>query len=1042
MFSHLSSHSYFSLLEGLPSPSELVQAAVRLEMPALAITDHHLLTGAIDFYDACRESGVKPLLGLTLDVALPTGLPALNLGGRPGQLILLAEDSQGWENLCRLSSYFNTEPEIHHGLLFDHLSQNHKGLICITDGLRSWPAGYLLKGKVEAAEATLRLLAELFSDRLYAGVQLQSSRDTAWVRPLIDLCRWTGIKAVPYHSIYYIKPEDANLQRVTTSIRLNLSLEELPEGASAPPDAYFISPADVAARFSTHLPQVRFSKLSDSIQEIVDRCHLELPLGAPHFPAYDLPQDSNVDQALRGKAVAGARKLYGDTNDELPPDIQARLNFELGIIAQCGYASLFLVMEEIVQFARSKGIPISSRGSAGSSLVAHCLGITSPDPIRLNLYFERFLNPARRTPPDIDTDICSRRRDEVIQFVYDRFGKDRVAMVCTINRFRARSALREVAKAYDLPPGQIKILVDNLPYRWWNPADHQGSARSPYEDLAERYNTPIHRSLFRDANALLGVPNHLSIHPGGIVISPGPIYSFAPTQLAPKGVVITQFDLGAIERLGLVKIDLLGIRGLTVLGDVAEKLLNMAGSSEQGSLPQGMISDVTHLDRPSGLDVLAAVPDEDQTTSNAICEGRTIGCFQIESPGMRATLKQIKARSLDDLMIALALYRPGPLTGGLKDAFVRRHRGLEKTSHLHSSLAPLLDDTYGVILYQEQVLRIAHDLGGLSLADSDLLRRAMSHFNPGKQMETLKRKFISGAMDHSQAPRDVAEQVWELMAAFAGYGFPKAHAASYAQVAWRSVWCKVHFPAIFLGSVMANWGGYYSQRIYLTEARRQSLPVKPPHINYSGHEFSVIHLDQGTVLFMGLDQVRELTSRTLGRILKERPFCSLEDFMTRADPRPVEVRNLIRVGAFEGMGVIPSLLKRLGNEKWIEGQLSLFSYGLDEEQMEEDWSLKEKVFAQEEILGAAVSAHPLDLVADEVAKAHALNTVEVAARTGERVRIAGMRQTWRRFAAAHSGYIYFMSLEDLEGMVDTIISGDVYRRNKAAFSEPGPYIIE
>ena len=366
------------------------------------------------------------------------------------------------------------------------------------------------------------------------------------------------------------------------------------------------------------------------------------------------------------------------------------------------------------------GIPIASRGSASSSLVAHCLGVTTPDPIALNLYFERFLNPARPTPPDIDTDLCSRRRDEVIRFVYRRFGAERVAMVCTINRFRRRSALREVAKAYGLPPGEIGSMAESLPYRWYGPPGRRSADDHPYAELAARYNTPRHQRIFQDAEALIGLPRHLSIHPGGIVIAPGPITDLAPTQMATKGVVITQFDLDSIERLGLVKLDLLGIRGLTVMGDVAE-VIHPSEDEASG--------------RSSALEVLEGIPDEDPATSEMVELGRTIGCFQIESPGMRATLKEIHARDTNDILVALALYRPGPLTGGLKDAFVARYRGLEPAVYLHPALEPLLRDTFGVILYQEQVLRIAHELAGLSLAEADLLRRAMSHFDPGKQMQ-------------------------------------------------------------------------------------------------------------------------------------------------------------------------------------------------------------------------------------------------------------------------------------------------------------------
>jgi DNA polymerase-3 subunit alpha len=394
---------------------------------------------------------------------------------------------------------------------------------------------------------------------------------------------------------------------------------------------------------------------------------------------------------------------------------------------------------------------------------------------------------------------------------------------------------------------------------------------------------------------------------------------------------------------------------------------------------------------------------------------------------------------MDDLMVALALYRPGPLTGGLKGAFVRRHRGEEQADYLHPKLEPLLRDTYGVILYQEQVLQIAHELAGLSLVDSDLLRRAMSHFDPGKQMVTLKAKFIAGAVRKSGVPEDVAERVWELMAAFAGYGFPKAHAASYAQVAWRSAWCKAHYPALFMAAVLANWGGYYSQRVYLMEARRMGLKIRPPNINHAEREFSLRYIDGEAVLFMGFDQVRDLTKRTQKRILHEQPFHSLPDFIARVDPRPVEAENLTKVGALEGLGTIPWLLRQLEGGGWRGGQLSLFALeGGDED----DWPLDERVAAQETILGVGVDAHPLELVSEEIDSAGALNTVEAASKADQRIRVAGMRQIWRRFTNYRGERVYYMSLEDLEGMIDVVISASVYRRSQEQFSGRGPYIVE
>ncbi len=997
-------------------------------MEALALTDSHGLTGAIEFYDACRAVGVRPIIGLELVVTPPPTW----LEERPGSLILLAQNVAGWASLCRLSSTVQTRPERDPrlGLSFDALACEAADLVCLTGGGRSLAYRLAAAQSGTAALRWLGTLQDVFADRLYVEVApgwSLDSRDNAQInRDLAGLARQARLSLVATNDVHMLRPAQAGLQRTLAAMRLNQPLAQLLAEAAAPPGAHFLTQRELLLRWAD------FPEAVGRTAEVADRCQLQLPLGIPHYPDLPLPAGQTAATALRERAEAGARRLYGS----LTPEITDRLTHELTVIGARGYAPLFLIMAEILAYARQTGVPTASRGSASSSLVAHCLNITTPDPIRLNLYFERFLNPARASPPDIDTDLCSRRRDGVIRHVYEQYGAERVAMVCTIMRFRERSALREVAKAHGLAPAEVKQLADALPDRFWGPPGEAEAALStepdgdpllngPFGVLAREYNTDLHRRIFTQAAALLGVPRHLSVHPGGVVIAPGPMTDLAPRQLASKGLVVTQLDLSSIARLGLIKIDLLGIRGLTVLGDLAPVIARSQGSRD---------------DRPaSALAPLDAIPDGDPATRELVQSGRTIGCFQIESPGMRATLKEIGAQSVDDLMLALALYRPGPLTGGLKDAFVRRHLGKEKVSHLHAALQPLLEDTYGVILYQEQVLRIAHELAGLSLADADLLRRAMSHFDPGQQMQTLKERFMVGAAARHQVPADVAGHIWELMAAFSGYGFPKAHAASYAVVAWRAAWCKAHFPPQFMAAVLANWGGYYSQSVYLTEARRLGLTLRPPHVNYARREFNVANVNGQPCLFMGLGQVRELTRHTQQAILRGRPFHSLPEFLARVDPRPQEVENLVRAGALSGLGTIPALLAELKATARQPGQLSLFAA---EAHSGDDWSLAERVTAQQEILGASVDAHPLELVAAAINRAGALTTVAAAAHLGKMVRVAGMRQSWRRTRTTRGDYIYFMAFEDLDGMLDVVIMGDVYRKHRTAFGTGGPLVLE
>jgi len=1015
MYIQLHTHSYYSFLAGLDSPAALARQAADAGMPAIALTDHGWMTGAIEFYDACFDEGVKPIIGLEI--------PFTHLSQTKGpeeiqsSMILLAMDSEGWKNISRLSSSLQTDPEIsHHGAIsMDLIAKGSGGVICI-------PVGLYKPGQTTDSPSNQDLMTQLvaqfrdiYPERLYIPLQRSTPGDKRTSAVLNTIAVRMGLPVVAIHPVYYISPGGEELQRVVTAIRLNTPINRVNAKDCAPADAHFITDNQANTMFYDQPEAIK------ATMEIAERCQLDLALGKPRYPVLPLPPGTTPDDVLIAKAVSGARKLYG----QISSTIEARLNHELEVIAEKGFAPLFLIMEDILNFTRQADIPTASRGSAASSLVAHCLGITTPDPLRLNLYFERFLNPARSSPPDIDTDICSQRRDEVIQHVYETYGHEKVAMVATVNRFRERSALRETAKAYGLPQDRIRQLVDALPRRSWGPPQRTHSrSESPYSALEQRFSSPHYAKIFTIAAALLDKPHHLSIHPGGAVIAPQCLTEITPTHLASKGIVITQMDLASIERLGLVKIDLLGIRGLSVLGDVA--------LSMQGKQPQEYKSRLAALD---------AIPRDDPSTSELLRNGKTIGCFQIESPGMRATLREIKASNVDDITITLALYRPGPLRGGLKDAFVRRHLGIEEVEHLHPAFAELLADTYGVILYQEQVLRIAHELAGLSLSEADLLRRAMSHFDPGKQMQTLKEKFIAGAQSHRQIPLETSERVWEMMAAFAGYGFPKAHAASYAQISWRSAWCKAHFPAEFLAAILANWGGYYSQRVYLMEARRLQLPVKGPHVNYSQHEFCVDSHTRTPTLYMGLNQVRDLTRRTQTRIIKERPFPSLNDFLVRVDPRTSEAENLAKCGALRDFGSVPELLEQLGGRSWQSHQYQLFSMP-NAPSPDRDWGPEQIVSAQEYILGISVDFHPLELVARTLTEQGVITSSEAVMRVGKRVRVAGMRETLRKITRSSGEVNYRMILEDLDGNLPVIITKTVYHHHRNLLQGRGPFIVE
>jgi len=992
---HLNCHSYFSLLEAVPSPAELVSAAAAAGMSALALTDHYSLAGAVEFQTASQKAGIQPVFGLEVDL-LPIHANQTSIH----RIILLAQNEQGWSNLCALSSYLNLNmpPVIPASL--DLLNKYANHLIAISGDQDDW------SGK------TLQTLAEIFPGRVYVALSNPDGKQEIAIERNAVLASYLKLPVAAIQPVFALDSSKAKLLKTLAAIRLGTPLKSLPPEAVPPSGSIFLSADQLRQRFRDYPDALT------ATEEIAERCAFALPLGKPNFPAIPLPANTSAIQLLRSKAETGAVQRYGRVTAEL----QARLDYELETIGQLHFEPIFLIVDEIIRYSRQQGIPTSSRGSAASSLVAYCLGITNPDPIRHNLYFERFLNPARTSPPDIDTDICSRGRDKVIQHVFEVFGFDQTAMIGTINRFRPRSALIGVARAHGLTPPQAHELSRSLPYSFfYRTEDSERSEPSPFKELAVSNRDPLYQAIFRDAEAILNLPHHFSIHAGGIVVGPGRLGEIIPLQRSgANNTIITQMDMEAVQAFGLVKIDLLGIRGLTVLGDVAEAVQSWR-----------------KVRYTTPMQVLDEIPMEDPITSDLILSGHTIGCFQIESPGVRATLREINAHTPDDIMAALALYKPGPIKGGLREEFVKRFKGQEPVEHLHPLVAPILEETHGIILYQEQVLRLAHELAGLSLADADLLRRAISHFGSNIVLEDIHQRFVRAVHENRQIPLETCEHLWSLMAAFAGYGLPKAHAASYGLAAWKSAWLKAHFPAEFMAAVLANWGGYYSQRVYINECRRMGLELKPPHINHSQAQFSVTYPQGEPVLYMGLDQVSGLTRRTQEGIIKGRPFHSLEDFLARVDPRQKEAENLASVGSLEGFGTIPALLQRISGGKWISQQPGLFSLEVDTE----DWSPDEVMQSQQKILGVSLAAHPLELHVNEIFQAGAITTLQALEKVGEKVSIAGIRQASHRVRTAKGEAMLFLTLEDLDGALDVMILPDLYRRIKHMVFDQSPFIV-
>ena len=736
---------------------------------------------------------------------------------------------------------------------------------------------------------------------------------------LIEAARSTGVAILAVPDVYHARPDGAADHRVRTAIKHNALVCDLPDAWLATQPAHLPAFAELCARYAD-LPDVPgpFPRESGSAPPMVtrtlavaDACRWTPPLGGVHFPEVDLAPDESAYSHLWAIAFDGARRRYRP----LKPEVVRRLDYELNVIERLGFAPYFLLVHRIAEFARAKQIPCVGRGSAADSLVSYCMGLTDADPLRYRLPFERFLNPARKDRPDIDLDFCWRRRDEVLEHVYEAFGTERTAMISTLNCFGLRSAFRETALAEGIPPVEVDRWSKRLP--WSPPAadtplleEHAGGEFDDHPVARALRSTPECRDFpadderwrraLRASENLLDAPRHFGLHPGGVVVAPGSITDFTACHRSAKGVVATQLDKDAIEAVGLVKMDLLGNRALTILDECTKALA-----------ARGVAID------------LAAIPEDCPRAAAMLREGRTLGCFQVESPGMRNLLQQTGACTMDDVIQAVALIRPGPASSGMKDAYVRRFRGLEEPRPPHPRLTELLWETHGVMLYQEDVMQVAALVAGMDLPEADLLRRTLQK-RRGRDLDDLRRRFLEGAGEQGIARRD-AERVWELVSNFASFAFCKAHAVTYGRIAYRAVYLKAWHPALYMAAFLASETGYYAPRVYVEEARRMGVAILAPDVNRSAATFAiewVENADRDAVrpaLRIGLGQIKGLSESTLtaiidgprGRVARG-PFLSLTDFLERTGAHADETAHLIQCGAFDSFDrTRPELLWRL-----------------------------------------------------------------------------------------------------------------------------------
>ncbi|NPV49060.1 MAG: DNA polymerase III subunit alpha [Armatimonadetes bacterium] len=1056
-FAHLHVHSYFSLLEGAAPLEQLTKAAAGLGMRALALTDHDGLYGAVRFYKAARNAGLKPIIGVEITVE-----PVAKALSRDTHLILLAQDNQGYSNLCQLvtaarlrdcrrcgpfAAEFQRLDRASPLLTQEQLQRHASHLIALSGCEQGEIAQWLQAGNMVKAEKVAQYYRGLFGPgNFYLELQnllLPPPRQHLRYE-LAHLAYRLGLPIVATNDVHYVTPEYARVQDVLLCIRHNRSVdEEVPERKVN--SEYWLKPPEEMGRLFADLPEAL-----RATEEIAERCNWELDLDHLHLPRFSLeavepercgpyPSPEPGEDSrwyLRRLCYTGARWRYG----EISAEVGKRLEYELQVIESRDLSDYFLIVWDIVRFARSRGIRATGRGSAGDALVSYVLDITQADPLAHDLLFERFLNPERQGMPDIDVDFCSRRRDEVTAYVYDRYGVDQVAAVCTLNTFRARAAIREVGKALGMEEAEIASLARTLP--------HISAARleEAAQELPELRDGPVDLRgkglLLELCRQISGFPRHLSVHVGGLVIGAQPLTQLMPLEVARKGIVIGAFDKDDIEALGLMKMDILGLRIHTAIADCLEHIATRTGRE---------------------LD-LERIPLDDAATFKLLRSTQTVGLFQLESPGQRNLLGRAQPCEFEEIIANISLFRPGPVQADMIQPYLRRKHHLEPITYLHPALEPILRRTYGVIIYQEQVLQVAAAIAGFSLGQGDMLRRAMTSDRSPREMEALRAQFVEGAIGRG-VDRYVADRIFNAIAGFAAYGFNKAHAACFGRIAYQTAYLKAHYPAEFLAGILsAQPMGFYPPRTIAEEAKRLGVRILPPCVNRSERRFTVESMapESSQEMAEHMSQARPGESNSLGiryglsflhgmseaavtSILRARadgPFRSLRDFCRRTSvPRPM-VESLILAQAFAFTGKTPAELMwtlaamptaEVADRRGYHGVQTLdFAEGecLDRLLPPLDPETEHgRVSLDLHLLGLSTGRHPFAFWRRELRQRGVVTSADIYRyQDGERVRVAGIVVARARPPTRSGKTAIFISLEDETGLVDVACFEEVYQR--------------
>ena len=1040
-FVHLHVHTQYSLLDGAIRIDSLLKRTAEYGMGSVALTDHGTMFGAVEFYEKAKKAGIRPIIGCECYVA-PRSLKDKTVLDSRGlnHLVLLAENNEGYTNLCKLASIaqiqgFYYKPRIDREVL----QQHSRGLIGMSACLHGVVAAHIQEGRMDLAEEAALFYRTVLGDGNFFleiqdnGMQVQYDVNTA----LKEIGQKLSIPLVATNDCHYLDKEDARAHDLLLCIQTGKTIHDADRFKFSTDQLYFKSPEEMHRSFADY-PEA----LSNTIA-ISERCRLEFDFHTFHFPKFKVETSKTPVAVFEEAAREGfirrfkqIRSANPDADEEL---YQKRLDYEIEMIRQMGFAEYFLIVADFIQYAKEHNVPVGpGRGSAAGSIVAYSLRITDLDPLEHGLIFERFLNPARKSMPDIDVDFCINGREKVYQYVAEKYGGgEYVAQIITFGKLKTRAVIRDVGRALDIPLAEVDTIAKMVPDVLNIGLDEALEQEPKLKDLIEK--SSRYTELINICRVLEGLPRHASTHAAGVVISDKPLVEYLPLYRGKKGEVITQYDMKMVEKIGLVKFDFLGLRNLTVIADA----LSLIG--KQGKTPP----DITHLDLT------------DRLTYQLLASGETSGVFQLESSGMKDLLVRLKPESFEDVTALVALYRPGPLDSGMVDDFVNRKHGRAAVEYMVPELEPILKETYGVIVYQEQVMKIAAVLASYSMSEADDLRKAMGKKIP-EILAQHKERFVKGAVDN-HIPQVKAENLFDLIEKFAGYGFNKSHSAAYALIAFQTAYLKAHFPVEFLAALLTSEMNSTDGVVkYIAECRSREIPILPPDVNESDKVFTV----KGDAILFGLMAIKNVGEAAIESIIEERKkgrFESLFEFCERVDLRKVNKRvleSLIKCGAFDFIGAPRSGLiagledaleygQRIQREK-NDPQMGLFDMIQDPVSINRpllpdigEWDEKERLTYEKEALGFYISGHPLnryERILDKFTTIDTLSLKESNDQAG--VRIGGMVRSIKTIRTKKGDPMAFITLEDRHGSVEITIFSNVYLECRELLVEDNAILVQ